>query len=117
MDSLIYVLGLVRLIIWYTVACSIIAVIALMLLRLLVNYADMNPFSRTVMNIRSLSDPMINPVRRSLARAGVDPKYSPLIVILVAIVLGYFAVQLVTEVLGTVIGITGSIQRGAVISV
>lgn len=117
MDSFIYVLGLLRLIVWYAVACSIIGVIALMLLRLLVNYADMNPFSRTVMNIRSLSDPLINPVRRSLARAGVDPKFSPLIVILVAIVLGYFAVQLTTEVLATIRGITVSVQRGAFIPV
>lgn len=117
MNSFIKVLDFVQLIVWYTVACSIIGVIALMLLRLLVNYADMNPFSRTVMNIRSLSDPLLNPVRRSLARMGVDPKYSPLIVILVAIVLGYFAVQLVTEVLGTVIGITRSFQRGAFISI
>jgi YggT family protein len=117
MDSFVYTLDLVRLIIWYAVACGIIAVIALMLLRLLVNYADMNPFSRTFINIRSLSDPMINPVRRSLARAGIDPKYSPLIVILVAIVLGYFTVQLSTEVLKTIIGITISIQRGALISI
>jgi YggT family protein len=117
MDSFVYTLGLVRLIIWYAVACGIIAVIALMLLRLLVNYADMNPFSRTFINIRGLSDPMINPVRRSLARAGIDPKYSPLIVILVAIVLGYFTVQLSTEVLSTIIGITVSIQRGALISI
>jgi YggT family protein len=117
MDSFVYTLGLVRLIIWYAVACGIIAVIGLMLLRLLVNYADMNPFSRTFINIRSLSDPMINPVRRSLARAGIDPKYSPLIVILVAIVLGYFTVQLSTEVLSTIVGITISIQRGALISI
>jgi YggT family protein len=88
-----------------------------MLLRLLVNYADMNPFSRTVINIRSLSDPMINPVRRSLARAGIDPKYSPLVVILVSIVLGYFAVRLFTEVLGTLIGIASSVQNGAFIAV
>jgi YggT family protein len=117
MDSFIYVLGFLRLIVWYAVACSIIAVIVLMLLRLLVTYADMNPFSRTFINIRSLSDPLVNPVRRSLARAGVDPKYSPLVVILVALVLGYFTVQLTTEVLNTIKGITVSFQSGAFISV
>ncbi|HEX8176892.1 MAG TPA: YggT family protein [Pyrinomonadaceae bacterium] len=117
MDSFIYVLVLLRSIVWYTVACSIIAVIVLMLLRLLVTYADMNPFSRTFINIRSMSDPLVNPVRRSLARAGVDPKYSPLVVILVALVLGYFTVQLTTEVLNTIKGITVSLQSGALISV
>ncbi|HEY0323800.1 MAG TPA: YggT family protein [Pyrinomonadaceae bacterium] len=117
MDSLINVFGLIRLVVWYAVAGSIIAIIALMLVRLLVNYADMNPFSRTFMNIRRLSDPLINPVRRSLARAGIDPKYSPFVVILIAIVVGYFTVQLFTEVLGTVIGVVASVQKGAFISV
>lgn len=117
MNSFIDVLATLRLVVWYVVACSIIAVIAVMLLRLLVNYADMNPFSRTFINIRRLSDPMINPVRRSLARAGVDPKYSPLVVILVALVLGYFTVRLFTEVLGTIAGIALSIQSGSLISV
>lgn len=117
MDSFIYVLWLLRSIVWYAVACSIIAVIALMLLRLLVTYADMNPFSRTFINIRALSDPLINPVRRSLARMGADPKYSPLVVILVALALGYFAVQFTTEVLNAIKGVTESLQRGAFISV
>lgn len=117
MNSFINVLATLQLVVWYVVACSIIAVIAVMLLRLVVNYADMNPFSRTFINIRRLSDPMINPVRRSLARAGIDPKYSPLVVILVALVLGYFTVELFTEVLNTIAGITISIQKGAFISV
>lgn len=117
MDSLINVFSLIRLVVWYAVAGSIIAIIALMLVRLLVNYVDMNPFSRTFMSIRRLSDPLINPVRRSLARAGIDPKYSPFVVILIAIVVGYFTVQLFTEVLSTVIGVVASIQSGAFISV
>lgn len=117
MESFVEVLIILRLIVWYAVALSIIAVIALMLLRLLVNYADLNPFSRTVINIRAFSDPLINPVRRNLARAGLDTKYSPLIVILVAIVLGYFTVRLFTEVLDTLLGIVLSIQRGSFISI
>jgi YggT family protein len=117
MNSLIYVFSLIRLVVWYGVAVSIIAIVALMLLRLLVTSADMNPFSRTYMYVRRMSDPLINPVRRSLARAGIDPKYSPLVVILVAIVVGYFTVRLFTEVLGTVIGVITSAQSGAFISV
>lgn len=117
MTSLIYIFSLIQLVVWYAVAATIIAVIALMLVRLLVTYADMNPFSRTFITVRSMSDPLINPVRRSLARAGIDPKYSPLVVILISIVVGYFTVRLFTEVLGTIVGIIGSAQRGAFISV
>jgi YggT family protein len=117
MNSLIYVLNTIQLVVWYAVASAIIAVIALMTLRLLVNYADMNPFSRTFITIRSMSDPLINPVRRSLARAGVDPKYSPLVVIIVALVAGYFTVRLVAETVFALKGIAVSIERAAFISI
>lgn len=117
MDSIIYVLIQIRLLVWYGVAISIIAVIALMLLRLLVTFADMNPFSSTFMGVRRMSDPLINPVRRNLARAGIDPKYSPLVVILVAIVVGYFTVRLFTEVLNAVVGVIASAHSGAFISI
>ena len=117
MNSFIYVLNIIQVVVWYAVASAIIAVIALMTLRLLINYADMNPFSRTFITIRSMSDPLINPVRRSLARAGVDPKYSPLVVIIVALVAGYFTVRLVAETVFALKGIAVSIESAAFISI
>ncbi|MCA1556169.1 MAG: YggT family protein [Acidobacteria bacterium] len=51
----------------------IIAAIVLMVLRLLLNYADLNPFSRPVLLVRSLTDPFVNPVRRSLMNFGFSP--------------------------------------------
>jgi YggT family protein len=117
MNSFIEALIALRNIVWYAVACGILAVIALMLVRLVVNLADMNPFSSTVRGVQRLSDPLVNPVRRSLARAGLDPKYSPLVVIIVALVAGYFTVRLFTEVLGALVGIADSFQRGVFISV
>ncbi len=117
MNAFIDALFALRLAVWYVVACSIIAIIALMLARLLVNLADMNPFSSTVRSVQRLSDPLVNPVRRSLARAGLDPKYSPLVVIIVALVAGFFTVRLFTEVLTALAGIVDSVQRGRLISV
>lgn len=102
--------------IWYAIAISIMGVIVLMLLRLLVTYADMNPFSRTALSVRNWSDPLVNPVRRALAGYSVDPKYAPLIVVLIAILLGWFALQLVQAVLFTLEGVIRSAQRGAMIS-
>ncbi|HEX8491767.1 MAG TPA: YggT family protein [Pyrinomonadaceae bacterium] len=83
----------------YAVAAIIMGIILLMLLRFIVNYTDMNPFSRTVLTVRRLTDPLVMPVRRSLASFGVDPKVAPLITILLVILVGWFAVQLTDSIL------------------
>jgi YggT family protein len=101
---------------WYVVVSVIVVLVVLLLLRAVVNYADINPFSWTARNIGRLTDPMVNPVRRGLARAGLDPKLAPLLTILIAALLGYFAVQLVWAVMYTLSGIVSSLQRGAIIS-
>jgi YggT family protein len=101
---------------WYTVATVIVLLVGLLLLRTLVNYADLNPFSAPARTIGRLTDPFVNPVRRGLARSGLDPKLAPLVTILIAVLLGYFAVQLVWAVLFTLNGIVSSLQRGSIIS-
>jgi YggT family protein len=108
---------LVYLVIWYAVAAVIIGVIVLMILRLAVNYADMNPFSRTALGVRQWSDPLVSPIRRWLARAGLDAKFAPLVTILIAILLGWFALQFVAAVVFTTKGVVVSLQRAAFISV
>ena len=101
---------------WYAVAATILLLVALILIRTLVNYADLNPFGWPARTVRSLTDPFVNPVRRGLVRSGLEPKLAPLLTILIAVLLGWFAVQLVAAVLFTLDGITRSLQRGAVIS-
>ena len=106
-------LGLLYVIIWYAVVSAIVGLIVLMVLRLIVNQADLNPFGWFAMSVRRWSDPLINPVRRALARAGLNPKYSPLVTILIGILFGYFALELVQNVLIMVGGIITSISAGA----
>jgi YggT family protein len=108
--------GEIFLFIWYAVVAVIITVIVLMLLRLILNYADVNPFSKPAMFVRRFSDPLVDPVRRGLARAGLDPKIAPIGTILIAILLGYFALQLVGIFLTTIDGIIRSLNSGAVVS-
>lgn len=100
---------------WYVVASVIVFLVVLMLLRALLNYADVNPFNRSALMIRRLTDPMVNPVRRGIIRAGLDPKIAPLVTILIAILLGYLAVQLVWSVVFTLNGIIVSLQFGLII--
>jgi YggT family protein len=99
------------------VAAAVLAVIALMLVRLLLNYADLNPFSRPVIFVRRLSDPLVNPVRRSLIQFGFGPNITPLVVILVSILLGWFLLQLAQSILGTIAGVVASVAAARLVAV
>src|SRR5829696_5507283 len=91
--------------VFYAIAAVILVVIALMLVRLILNKADLNPFSRPVIMVRRWTDPMVNPVRRAVVQMGFSPNVAPLVVILIAILLGYFASQFIGKVLFTVAGL------------
>ncbi|HEX8144438.1 MAG TPA: YggT family protein [Pyrinomonadaceae bacterium] len=107
----------IYLFITYGVVAIIVATIFLMLLRLLMNYADVNPFNRSAMMVRRLSDPLVNPVRRTLAGFGVEPKIAPLITVLLVILVGWFAVQLAASILNTMAGVLLALSRNSVVAV
>jgi YggT family protein len=104
--------SLIYLFIWYLIVAVIMAVIFLMLLRFVLNYADLNPFSRPVIQVRRLTDPLVNPVRRSLAGLGVQPNGAPLVVVLLAILLGFFVLRLAGSILSTAAGVTIAVTSG-----
>ncbi|MCA1574529.1 MAG: YggT family protein [Acidobacteria bacterium] len=104
------------LLIWYAIVSAIVGVILLVLARVVVNYADMNPFSRTAITIRQFSDPLVNPVRRILMSYGLDQKLAPFVTILIAILMGWLLLELVGSVVFTVGGVVTSLQRGALVS-
>lgn len=90
---------------------TVIAVIAvLMIVRLAINYMDVNPFGRTIVRFRQLTDPLVNPARRALAGFGINQKIAPLITLLIAILLGYFVVQLTDSAFGGLRNIVVSAQ-------
>src|SRR5215207_5123725 len=99
------IFNVLSLFVFYAIATVILVVIALMLARLILNKADLNPFSRPVIMVRRWTDPLVNPVRRPLVQAGISPNVTPLVVILIAIMLGYFATQFIGAVLFTVRGL------------
>ena len=117
-SSAIRLLAVVFQFIWYAVVAVIVSVIVLMIVRFVLNYADLNPFSRPVILVRRLTDPYVNPVRRALMGFGIQPNGAPLVVILLAILLGYFVLMLSASVLDTAAGIalsvTGMTAGGAV---
>ncbi|MDQ1590826.1 MAG: YggT family protein [Pyrinomonadaceae bacterium] len=94
----------------------IVAAIVLMALRLLLNYADLNPFSRPVLLVRSLTDPFVNPVRRSLLGFGFSPNMAPLVTILIVILVGWLALSLSNDVLGTFYGMYMRGREGRIVA-
>jgi YggT family protein len=106
------IFSFIELLVWYVVITICLGVIVLIVLRLIVTYADLNPFGWIALNVRRTTDPMVNPIRRGLARSGLDTKLAPLLTILIAILLGYFAYSLVKTVLDTSEGIVESLRYG-----
>lgn len=101
----------------WAITAIIVAVIVLMVVRLIADSMDLNPFGWMSRTLRRLTDGFIVPVRGGLRGFGADPKFAPLVVILIAILLGYFVLQLTGTIGGTLIGVLQSLQSGAMIAV
>ena len=56
----------------WAVEAAIVAIVVLMILRLIANAADLNPFSWASRTIRRLSDSFVMPARRAMLGFGVD---------------------------------------------
>jgi YggT family protein len=90
----------------------IVFIIVLMLVRLALNYADLNPFSRPVLLVRGWTDPYLNGVRRGLLGLGFSPNIAPLVLILIAILFGWIALQLADSLFSTIISALLAIHAG-----
>lgn len=108
------IIGRIYWLINWAVIAIILAIVGLVLLRLLANYADLNPFSWPAITIRRLTDPLIGPIRRALMGFGVEPKYAPLVTILLVILLGWFMIQLVASIANTMAGVLLSLEQQAI---
>lgn len=101
---------------WIVIAI-IVGVISLMIIRLIADAMDLNPFGWMSRSVRRLTDGIVVPVRGALRGFGVDPKYAPLVVILLVVLLGFFVLQVVGTIAMTITGILTSLQRGAPVAV
>ena len=110
---------IVQRILWFVnrgIEVVIVATIALMIVRMITDAMDLNPFAWTSRTVRRLTDGLVMPVRGGLRQLGVDPKFAPLVVILLVIVVGYFVAQLVGTIVTTIIGVLDSVRVGGVIT-
>jgi YggT family protein len=110
------IIGRIYLFINWLIVSAAVGVIVLMILRLIANAADINPFTWSALTLRRLTEPMVGPIRRALIRFQVDPKYAPLVIILLAVIMGWFTIQVLSTVANTLIGVFSSAQSGAFVS-
>ncbi|HLL99888.1 MAG TPA: YggT family protein [Pyrinomonadaceae bacterium] len=96
---------------------AMLVFIALMLLRLIFNYSDPNPFGRIgrfSYQLKKRTDRFVYPAARLLANFRIDPRYAPLVTILVSAILAYFALQIVGNVFFIIDVLTEGIRTGNV---
>ena len=101
----------------WAIQAIIVGVILLMVLRLIADAMDLNPFGWMSRTVRRLTDGLVVPVRGGLRNFGIDPKFAPLVAILLVILLGFFILQLVGTIFTTIAGVIDSTQRGAIVAV
>lgn len=74
--------------------------IALLVLRLILNYADPNPFGkigRFSYHLKKRTDKFVYPAAKFLANFRIDTRLAPVVTILISVVLGFFALNIVHE--------------------
>src|SRR6266576_683498 len=102
------------------VTAIIVAGIVLIVLRMVVNSMDLNPFSWSAVTLRRSTEPVLRPVRATLIGFRLDPKFAPFIAVILIIVAGYLVIQVAGSVLNTVAGIIYAItsrQLGAPVAI
>lgn len=85
---------------------------ALLLLRLLFNYSDPNPFGkigRFSYQLKKRTDKFVYPAARFLANFRIDTRLAPLITILIAIVLSYFLLGIIQNSVLIISGLAAAI--------
>lgn len=96
----------------------VMVIVFLMVIRLIFNYADPNPFGavgKFAYNLKKFTDRIVQPSAAFLARIGIDTRIAPLVTILVFCVFGYFALQLFSTVLFTIDGVAASLAMGNIV--
>ncbi len=86
-----------------------------LILRMIFNYADPNPFGkigRFGFKIRKLTEKWVYPAARFLANFRVDTRLAPLVTMFIGLVLTYFFTQIVGNLFFVIDGLTEGVRLG-----
>jgi YggT family protein len=106
------ILKTIYVVVFWAVAAMTAAGIALIILRAIFNYADVNPFTWSAINIKRATDPVILPLRRMLMGMRLDPVAAPIIAIVVLLLVAVFVVQIAGGTLNMIAGIHFALTSG-----
>lgn len=104
-------------IVWMVIWGIFLAFLAMMILRLIFNYADPNPFGkigRFGFRVRRTTERFVYPAARFLANFRVDVRLAPLVTSFIALVLTYFASQIIGNAFFVIDGLSFAISSGNV---
>lgn len=91
---------------------AMLVFVVALILRLIFNYSDPNPFGavgRFSYNLKKATDRFVYPAARLLATFRVDTRLAPLVTIFLSIVLAYFTLQVIGNTFFIVDGLTDAI--------
>lgn len=102
--------------IFFLVVWSVFGIfLALMILRLIFNYSDPNPFGkvgRLGFKVRKITEKWVYPAARFFAMYRIDTRLAPLLTIFIGLVLTYFFTQVVGNTLFVIDGLTAGVASG-----
>lgn len=99
----------------WVVWSAFLAFMTILLLRLIFNYADPNPFGkvgRFGFKVRKFTEKWVYPAARFLANFRIDTRLAPILTILIALVLTYFGLQIIGNTFFVMDGLTKGVTTG-----
>jgi YggT family protein len=90
--------------------------LGILILRLIYNYSDPNPFGkigRFGYKVRKVTEKWVYPASRFLATFKVNTRLAPLVTMLIAFVITYFATQIVGNTFYVIDGLTAGVLLGS----
>jgi len=90
--------------------------LGMLILRLIFNYSDPNPFGeigRFGYKVRKVTEKWVYPASRFLATFRIDTRLAPLVTILIAFIFTYFATQIVQNTFFVIDGLTAGVLMGS----
>ena len=102
-------------IVWMILWGLFLIFLTFMVLRLIFNYADPNPFGtvgRFGFKIRKLTEKWVYPAARLLANFKVDTRLAPLVTLFIGLVFTYFASQIIGNAFFVIDGLSKGVSSG-----
>lgn len=97
------------------VIIALLVFVTLLVLRLIFNYTDPNPFGkvgRFSYHLKKRTDQFVYPAARLLANFRVDTRLAPIITILITVVLAFFGLNVIQNMFFIIDGLTAGVAQG-----